>query len=953
MAQYEMGLHDYWRILRKRWLAVFLTCLAAGGLTFFLTQHVFRTPPTFQADCKVSVLPEEALSSPNPMAVNAARQAEFVKSEDLLLDTLWAVERLPFGAVEPARDAAAPHKEKAELRRELLRALRSHTRVATLRELTYLFEDQASSKPVRDILAIARNQEQAKASDQPPGKIQFLHDNKDLRDAIVSQLQSRTEVEYNLVASSLKITVQTTAPGFEDENTGRGRDAAVHIAETLATVYKAYTEWRGRRVINKEISRISQRIGELQLERTEAEQGRDAKQKELDAKDTGDEEHRARAARDQTKAQLAALQRYQKRLDNYFDDRAKAERENKPYPTVPLPLRVVDANIQRLGERSIAIQQEKNKKLDDWKPGSYEIRALNNQLDLIAKQLKETLESAVSSQQVDVAEAQAALDRAQTGREEPARLRREIGRLAQRINDLSADIRARTARSEELKLFAEKGIRVDILDSPGTPEEIGRAGAVAKTVVGALIGLVLGVVIAVLWETFDLTIGTIEEVETFLETRVLGVIPHIEADKLAADIRGRDPESEADTSDAELQQRATLVTLYDPKSVPAEAFRHVRTSLDFARQQAGPDAKVFLITSATLYEGKTTVASNLAMAMAQKGKRTCLIECDLRRPQLHRVFGLGRRPGLHDVFIGKTTWQEAQKSLSDLLLGKIGMKAAVGAPGLENLSILTCGTVPPNPVELLDSDETRTLFTELRAAFDAVVVDSPPILPVADAAVVSRLCDGAVLVYRAGAAPRTVLSRAKTELESVGTNLFGVVLNDLRPAAGEVSATYPYKGYARRAYALPEEQTAAPRVPAATTAPLAVDRASEDTEEQALRKIDLLLSQGKADEALQAAHDAAQALPQSISVRLQLARAYAAGRRESEAQAELIHVLDLDPRNLAALRRLAQMAADAALDVEALRWCEEILEIAPDDPDAQAQVAAIQARLGTAGAPSA
>jgi capsular exopolysaccharide synthesis family protein len=424
------------------------------------------------------------------------------------------------------------------------------------------------------------------------------------------------------------------------------------------------------------------------------------------------------------------------------------------------------------------------------------------------------------------------------------------------------------------------------------------------------------------------------------------VVPHIEADKVAADIRRRNPDTEAETSDAELQQRAALVTLYDPKSVPAESFRHIRTALDFSRKQTGPEAKVFLITSATLYEGKTTVAANLAVAMAQKGKRTCLLECDLRRPQLHRLLGLGRRPGLHDIFIGKMTWREATKSLSDFILGQIGMEVTVSVPGLENLSVITCGAVPPNPVELLDSDETRRLFEELRAAFDIVIVDSPPVLPVADAAVLSPYTDGTVLVYRAGAAPRTVLGRAKMELESVNAKLLGVVLNDLRPAAGDLTSTYPYKGYARHAYAEHEEAAEPPRIASELDAELAADRAGESNEEQVTRKVDLLLSAGKAESAVETAYEALHEAPQALGIRLALARSYAAAGRTGEAQAELLHVLDLDPRNTAALQRLAEMALDAGLEREALRWTEELLEFDPQNAKVQAQMAELRKRLG-------
>ncbi len=982
MAQYEMGFRDYWRILRKRKLVIILMCIGAGGLTYLLSQHVFRRPPRFTATCELSVQLVEFPTYPKFRRVSAAQEAKVAKSEMLLHKMLWAAEHFPFYAAAGCH----PLQGSTESRKSLLEALRGlglppDTRVAGTREFAYLFANQDSNRWAAKILAAAKAQEKAVASARgkedpleraaslekfrPDG---FLHNDKKIRERIISQLQNRTTIEWDNITSTFEIEVETTGRGFSKEDERLAGEAAVHLAETLGAVYQAPTEWESRRVGRKERGRVDAEISELREQRKSLEEDRRKKQEKIEANTAGGEYQEARLTWRSAADQLSALEGYLDTLNQYIDDRAQIKAgaaDEKTCPPIPTPAHIDDGNIRALYKTSILIEQDKNNKLEFCKPDSHVIAALDQKIGRTAAQLRKILQGAIENEKSRVAAARKRFEKAKE--ELPIELRAEVSSLDQKIGDLAADIAKRNSDRSRLSLLQEQGVRADIIGRPGMWEEADRASAAAKTLAGAFIGLVLGVVIAVLWETLDLTIGTIEEVESFLKTRVLGVVPHIEVDRLAAEIRERYAESEAGSTDAELQQRAMLVTLYDPKSVSAEAFRHIRTALDFApeqhKRQAAPGGEVILTTSATLYEGKTIVAVNLAMVMAQNNKRVCLVECDLRRPQLHHILGIDRTPGLHDVFIGKMDWRQAKRSLSDLLLGKIGMKAAVGTSGLENLTVLTCGTVPPNPVELLNSAETQRLFAELREEYDVVIVDSPPILPVADAAAISPFVDGVILVYRAGSAPRSVLGRANTELEAVNTRLFGVVLNALRPTAGELSATYPYKGYARKAYALPqgttspgaageEQRVIPPSIPKTEGAPDAappVARAGESAEDQAIRKADRFLSKGKVEQALQIAYDAAQSIPESMSVRLLLARACAAAGRTEEAQAELIRVLDIDPRNQEALEQLAQMALDGGLEREALRWYEEMLDFDPENAKARQRADEIRARVGDSG----
>ncbi|MFH1730908.1 MAG: AAA family ATPase [Planctomycetota bacterium] len=946
MAQYEMGLRDYWRILRKRKLVIILTCLAAGGLTYYLTQHVFKRPPQFMAKCEVSVRAAEVVGERPPMRPpNIAQQAKVAKSEMLIRETIWAIEHYP----HIPKDAQA---EQKKLRAAILAALEpldrpqgeklraaAVKRLAETRDLACLFSHQATDPDAAWILEYDKQQRNAAGAGGRETKVGYISDKKELLETVITNFQYAIgKIEYDLMTTTFELTVTTTAPDSRAEGRSRGREAAARLAETLATVYEAYTEWEGNRAVSRQIERMDRDIARLENEKQQLEKDFQS------AQTAGGEYDEARAVWRAAEEHVNSLKIYRDQLDRYLARRdaiKSAPGARQAYPPIPAPVKITDANIAALYGESTKFEKEKNDKLEFHKADSHAITALDEKIERTAGQLRKVVEGSIQNEESRAKLAGGRFDEAKE--KLPLTERAAVESLMLKIQNTNASIIALRSGHSRLERFESQGIKVDIIGGRGTAEELGQAGAPAKTAAGALIGLMLGIVVAVLWETLDLTMGTIEEVESYLDTRVLGVIPHVDAGRLAADIRARDPEA----GEADLLQRAMLVTLYEPKGMPAEAFRHVRTSLDVARQQSRSDAKVFLVTSATLCEGKTTVAANLAVVMAQNGKRTCLVECDLRRPQLHRFFGIERSPGLHDVFIGRTSWQDAKRSLSDLLLGKIGMDAAVSMPGIENLSILTCGMAPPNPVELLDSAEARGLFAQLRDAFDVVIVDSPPNLPVADAAVVSPLVDGAILVYRAGAAPRTVLGRAKTELESIGTPLFGVVLNDLRPTAGDLSATYPYKGYARKPYAAPDEEPA-PRVAVALAEEAAAGRTNQDTEDQALRKIDLCLLQGKVEQAVETAHEAARSMPESMSVRLELARAYAAAGRVGEAQAELLNVLDMDPRNLQALERLAEMAVDGGLEREALRWYEEILEFAPENARAGERAGEIRARIGGA-----
>lgn len=264
--------------------------------------------------------------------------------------------------------------------------------------------------------------------------------------------------------------------------------------------------------------------------------------------------------------------------------------------------------------------------------------------------------------------------------------------------------------------------------------------------VGVLLGLLLGLLAAILIELLDNTVKTREDLEEDFQLTFLGVLPSIRNEEFK--------ELSAGSSSKE------LITFLRPRSNISELSRNIRTNLMFLRPE-NPLHSI-LITSANPQEGKTTISVNVAISMAVSGKRTLLIDTDLRRARIHTVFGLKRKRGLTEY----------------LVVGGDLDKYVVPTP-VENLFLLPAGSVPPNPTELLHSARFDELVREVRERFDFAIYDSPPVTAVTDALVIGKKIDGIVLVARAKSTTRGALRFVLRELRNLNVNVIGAILNDL------------------------------------------------------------------------------------------------------------------------------------------------------------------------------
>ncbi len=282
-----------------------------------------------------------------------------------------------------------------------------------------------------------------------------------------------------------------------------------------------------------------------------------------------------------------------------------------------------------------------------------------------------------------------------------------------------------------------------------------------------IIGIILATAVAFLIEYFDDTLKTKEDVTRVLTASTLGEIGVVK------------------------NRNDKLITAAEPRSANAEAYRMLRSNIGFS--SVDKPIKTILVTSASPSEGKSITAANLAVTMAQAGYRTVILDCDLRKPTQQKIFNLSNDVGLTNALLAHSTVQNFIRPVR-----------------VENLSVMPTGSLPPNPAELLGSRRMAEMLSALEGEADIIVIDSPPVLAVADSAILSRMADGVLLVIDSGQTKRESAQRAKEALENAGARLLGVVLN-------RMPASRSYYSYNSKYYTSVGEAKAKPSTPATSS----------------------------------------------------------------------------------------------------------------------------------------
>lgn len=372
-----------------------------------------------------------------------------------------------------------------------------------------------------------------------------------------------------------------------------------------------------------------------------------------------------------------------------------------------------------------------------------QLQQQGSKVEQILRELKREVGAAVDAAGMRVSEAERDEKKVQaellTLKQEGLRISRleiEYNRLRRDAESLQKQHALLLNRSKETGMAYRLSLsNMKVLDYarlPKVPVSPRKRVAVAVAIVLALL---IGLLLSFGLDALDRTIKSPEDVEQHLGVPLIGRLPKV-AGKGVSD----------------------QLVRTQPRSSLAEAFRSLRTSLLFFG--ADRPLKTVLVTSSVAREGKTLCCASLGITLAQAGARTLLVDCDLRRPRLATAFGLRQEPGLTSVLALDTELAEA-----------------ICATDVDNLSVLPSGPLPPNPAELLGSEAFRALLEKLSTDFDRVIIDSPPAVPVTDAAVLSAAVDGVLLVVRQREAQRDLVLRAVEHVASVGAHLLGVVLN--------------------------------------------------------------------------------------------------------------------------------------------------------------------------------
>ncbi|MGH9522537.1 MAG: GumC family protein [Terriglobales bacterium] len=438
--------------------------------------------------------------------------------------------------------------------------------------------------------------------------------------------------------------------------------------------------------------------------------------------------------------------------------------------------------IQKLKEQEADLKDQYAQATTRFGPSYPKVQELSNQLAQVESALKNELSRVVQRIHNEYQESvtregmlRAALDNQ----------KKEANRLNERAIDynlLKREVDTNRQLYEGLlqkmkEASVSAGLRsgnIRILDAARVPFRPAKPNIPFNLMVAAFIGLSLGVTLAYVSDNLDNTIRDPDEVPAITGLQPLAVIP------LSFAKTRKVSDRKSITADAEKGESAAMIAHNRPKSESAESYRALRTSILLSSFGAAP--KVIVTTSGLPQEGKTTTSANTAIVLAQRGGRVLLVEADMRRPALSRLLNMKKHVGLSDLLAGIITMEQA----------------IVPSPTVPNLDLIVAGTPTPNPAELLGSPTMKACLAQWREKYDHIVIDTPPVLTVTDAVLLSTEADAVLLVIRAGQTAQPALRRTRDLLNLVNARVVGVVVNafDLHSNGYRYYNTY-YSGYGK------------------------------------------------------------------------------------------------------------------------------------------------------------
>lgn len=705
MAQYDINLREYWRIIKKRKLTVIIIALTLGAFsTAFAT---LRAPtPIYTSDCSIKFEKDTTLEGlyAKTLSVSAGddieTQLSVIKSYAVMKRVARKLDLLPEGSEGP------DSSPKAHVT-EIIERLQSQIKIArvgysNIINLEVTDSDSAFAQDLANTIALT------------------------YREVRAEEQLKRTSEALKYIAGQLKDVRQKLAAAEEELHNFTRKHQLVSI--------------------------------DLQSENLL-----------LRTKEISDETRKLNEAEKGINDMLGKLRQFVKNPSG-SDNNFYSIYGNKQYQ---------DAN-----SILVDLLLKRDSLLQDYTSKHPEIVTIRRKIIESARKMAIILQlqfNEVKKKKFELGNEQAGVNEKTTHIME---LKVEYNRLKRRVasyNDMTALLERKN--QEALITKAERPEEVSIVkpaflaSSPINPPR-----KVATGAMGIIIGIILGMVIAFITETFDTSLGAIEDVEETLGTQVLGVIP-----------QGDTKAIQESNHRSSFGKSLELASHFIPQSTLAESFRALRTNIQF--RDIEKKIKTIAVTSATPGEGKSMIACNLAITMAQAGTRTLLVGSDLRKPVLAKIFGVEPSPGLSDLLLGNYPWREVVKGITDLIIGKMGLDDVMATPGLDNLHVITSGALPPNPSELINSKRLTDFLEEARKEYDLIIFDTSPILSTTDPAILGTKLDAILLVYRVGSVSRGLLKRSAVQLTQVNCHILGAVLNGMKAEVSPDFQDFKYYKY--------------------------------------------------------------------------------------------------------------------------------------------------------------
>lgn len=319
---------------------------------------------------------------------------------------------------------------------------------------------------------------------------------------------------------------------------------------------------------------------------------------------------------------------------------------------------------------------------------------------------------------------------------------------------------------------------IKVIDVAEMPEAPIKPNKVQNLVLAAILGILIGSGVVFLIEYTDYAVKDSKDIEKYLELVTIGEIPMFAGEKRKGK-RNKPVRKKKGRSGKESQSSNTLspnlITVVDPKAPASEAYRSLRTNIGYS----GIDrqVKLIMVTSPGPAEGKSTTAANIAVSMAQAGKKVLLMDADLRKPRVHKYFSLANDVGLTDIIVNDFPLKFVIKTVNTI----------------QNLDVILSGTLPPNPTEILESKKMADFIANIREVYDIIILDTPPVGQLTDGAILASIADGVILVVASGESNIDMTRRAKSALDRVNARIIGAVLTKITGSSG--GSYYRYYNY--------------------------------------------------------------------------------------------------------------------------------------------------------------